>query len=422
MPTPASASRSTARTSSSPARAREIRLPVGQYTVQGVKDGKVVSRELVTVTKDGRQVVRISQEPMDTKAEPSVQAIPPKKHPPAARAPFPDADIQRIAALPPAQRYEEVVKELKRRNPGFEMQPWSPNATELRFSRAAFEEKLTDIAPLRALPLKTLLFFKHAVSDLSPLKGMSLTELYLGSTRVVDLTPLKGMPLRKLGVAWSPVTDLSPLQGMKLESLDCSFTKVSNLVPLKGMPLTRLVCVNLGLTDLSPLKGMKLTHLDLVGNDVPDLSPLKDMPLTYLRVTAHSIERNTPLLRHYDSDNHQRQAGGRVLEGTRCEGEGRRPLTLGPTRSVGRRGCAARPTAGGCNPFGVKTGRWQAVLGPLYPEGVASSSRGSRTRAPTADRRCRTRHLPDPIEPLSQSAHGVDALRSRCILVIRSLP
>ena len=50
--------------------AKEIRLKPGSYTVEASKDGKVVSRELVTVTKNGRQVVRVSQEaaPSDTKA------------------------------------------------------------------------------------------------------------------------------------------------------------------------------------------------------------------------------------------------------------------------------------------------------------------------------------------------------------------
>jgi WD40 repeat protein/tRNA A-37 threonylcarbamoyl transferase component Bud32 len=42
--------------------AREIRLKPGQYQVEASKDGKVVRRELVTVTRNGRQVVRISHE------------------------------------------------------------------------------------------------------------------------------------------------------------------------------------------------------------------------------------------------------------------------------------------------------------------------------------------------------------------------
>jgi WD40 repeat protein len=42
--------------------AREIRLKPGQYSVEARKDGKVVRQELVTVTRNGRQVVRISHE------------------------------------------------------------------------------------------------------------------------------------------------------------------------------------------------------------------------------------------------------------------------------------------------------------------------------------------------------------------------
>jgi eukaryotic-like serine/threonine-protein kinase len=43
--------------------AKEIRLRPGRYTVEARKDGKLVRRELVSVTNNGRQVVRIRQEP-----------------------------------------------------------------------------------------------------------------------------------------------------------------------------------------------------------------------------------------------------------------------------------------------------------------------------------------------------------------------
>jgi WD40 repeat protein/tRNA A-37 threonylcarbamoyl transferase component Bud32 len=42
--------------------AKEIRLRPGQYKVEASKDGKVVRQELVMVTRNGRQVVRISKE------------------------------------------------------------------------------------------------------------------------------------------------------------------------------------------------------------------------------------------------------------------------------------------------------------------------------------------------------------------------
>ena len=54
--------------------AKEIRLKPGRYKVEASKDGKVVRQELVTVSKNGRQVVRVSRE-----GEPA---------PPPAVAPF----------------------------------------------------------------------------------------------------------------------------------------------------------------------------------------------------------------------------------------------------------------------------------------------------------------------------------------------
>src|SRR6516225_2717207 len=61
--------------------AKEIRLRPGQYKVQASKDGKVVRQELVTVTRNGRQVVRITREagPLAGAAawEKSVAALPP---------------------------------------------------------------------------------------------------------------------------------------------------------------------------------------------------------------------------------------------------------------------------------------------------------------------------------------------------------
>jgi serine/threonine protein kinase len=42
---------------------REIRLKPGQYEMKATKEGKLIRQELVTVTKDGRQVLRLNREP-----------------------------------------------------------------------------------------------------------------------------------------------------------------------------------------------------------------------------------------------------------------------------------------------------------------------------------------------------------------------
>ena len=57
------------------------------------------------------------------------------------------------------------------------------------------------------------------VTDLSPLKGMPLEGLYLDFTKVTDLTTLEGMPLKVLYLSGTKVTDLTPLEGMPLEGL-----------------------------------------------------------------------------------------------------------------------------------------------------------------------------------------------------------
>src|SRR5262249_55825599 len=80
--------------------AKEIRLKPGQYKVEASKDGKVVRQELVTVPRNGRQVVRISKE-----AEPVTAA---------------GAWEKSVAALPAEQQVAAVVRRLKELNPRFD--------------------------------------------------------------------------------------------------------------------------------------------------------------------------------------------------------------------------------------------------------------------------------------------------------------
>jgi hypothetical protein len=51
----------------------------------------------------------------------------------------------------------------------------------------------------------------------------SLIGMDLRATLVTDLSPLKGMPLTGLLVCQAKVTDLSPLRGMPLKVLWCDF-------------------------------------------------------------------------------------------------------------------------------------------------------------------------------------------------------
>ncbi len=250
--------------------AKEIRLKPGSYTVEASKDGKVVSRELITVTENGRQVVRVSQEaPHDVKT---------------AKAFLDAAAWERsVAAMPEAEQVKAVIARLKELNPGYSGQIKWPGHDEIDLWIVGPE--LRDISPVRAMPGVHVLHIRGAnVTDLWPLRGMGLTRLDLYSTGVSDLSPLQNMQtLRLLDLSGSrKVMDLSPLKGMPLERLTIEDTQVSDLTPLKDMKLYLFNCDSSQVSDLSPLKGMSLTHLMIHGSQVSDLSPLKGMPLTQL--------------------------------------------------------------------------------------------------------------------------------------------
>lgn len=71
----------------------EIRLKPGRYEVRASRDGKLVRQELVTVTKNGRQVVRVSQEaPAQVKSKP------------AAMTKTGEAELPRVDAARPLSR------------------------------------------------------------------------------------------------------------------------------------------------------------------------------------------------------------------------------------------------------------------------------------------------------------------------------
>src|SRR5262249_30712085 len=91
--------------------------------------------------------------------------------------------------------------------------------------------------PLTSLNLQGL----HGVRDLSPLKGMPLGFLSLWQTAVSDLSPLAEMKsLRGLELYGVPVSDLSPLRVLPLSALDIRGVRATDLSPIKALPLKEL--------------------------------------------------------------------------------------------------------------------------------------------------------------------------------------
>ncbi len=173
---------------------------------------------------------------------------------PPAIAPFTDADVQRIAALPAAEQVEEVRKELKRRNPGFdgkmETKIEGGVVTELRI----VTDKVTDIAPIRVFDALRVLDCGGTNSKFNP------------NGQLTDLTPLKGM-------------NLAALTSLKLSS-----TKVGDAGMVYFKDCKNLTDLDLFLTQVSDaglvhFKDCKaLTHLYLGGTKVSDagLANFKD--------------------------------------------------------------------------------------------------------------------------------------------------
>jgi hypothetical protein len=230
--------------------------------------------------------------------------------------------LKQVRELSAGNRVQAVSDRLGELNPGFDgiVRPtidhgvvtgvWVPNefladATPLAalaglkrfeavgpYNGSYGKNKLSDLSPLKGLPLERLNIGAAPVQSLAFVRGMPLRYLHLFCTRVSDLEPLRGMKLEDLNIAVSPVRDLSPLEGMPLRVLNCWFARgVHDLKPLHGMPLTYLNLGGTAVKDLSPLADSPLEFLDCGGTKITDLAPLRGKPLKSLRIANTRVSR-----------------------------------------------------------------------------------------------------------------------------------
>jgi len=159
------------------------------------------------------------------------------------------------------------------------------------------DTRIGSIAALKEMPLTTLSLARTQVRDLSPLQGSNLEILDLSDTHISDLTPLTGMPLRQLSVARTKVSSLQPLLGRPLKDLDLSSTQVKDLAPLQYMKLDRLILEGLAIPDggLRVLQQMPLTALSLRSTGMVDLTNLRGLRLRTLDLSGNSA------LQHLDA-------------------------------------------------------------------------------------------------------------------------
>ncbi len=200
-----------------------------------------------------------------------IKELPPGKTgpPPTAVAPFSDAELKRIAALPAEAQVEEVRKELMRRNPGFDGKVEHKIEDGVVTEIHVVTDNVTDVSPLRV-------FNALRALDCSG----THTPDWRGNGQLADLTPLKGMNLAgltQLNLSWTRVGDA----GLALFK-DC-----------KNLTRLYLSGMQVGDAGLALFKDCKsLVQLTLDGTQVTDvgLAYFKDCKnLTYLGLAGTQV-------------------------------------------------------------------------------------------------------------------------------------
>lgn len=230
---------------------------------------------------------------------------------------------------------ELLHSEIRYHNPGYEgnaqfqIESGEPVAIVLRGAKVqnlAFFEKIrqvqmldlsetpiSDIRPIKGLPLVELYLEDTKVQDLSPLRGMNLQKLYLSRTPVRDLSALEGMNFDELNAVETQIADLTPLAKSSIRMLWLTGCPVENIGPLKNVPMESLTLHRTKVKDLSPLSGTALQRLHIAETPVEDLSPLKGMSLTRLVFTPANIKAGLDAARSLPV----REIGTRFEEGNR---------------------------------------------------------------------------------------------------------
>ena len=98
---------------------------------------------------------------------------------------------------------------------------------------------------------------------------MKLRKLHLYKTHVTDLSPLKGMPLEYLNLVSTEVTDISPVAGMPLVEIKLNDCKLlTDISPLKQCPSLRLVTLPREARDIEFLRAFsKIERLSYAEDD-----------------------------------------------------------------------------------------------------------------------------------------------------------
>ena len=193
---------------------------------------------------------------------------------------------------------------------------------------------VSDISPFKGMDLKALYLQSCPVEDISVIRGMGLMELYvektplkeisalsgnrtlqklyLSNTGITDLNPIKGIPITELNLAETFIEDLTPLTGMPIQMLWLTGAPVEDISPLRTCPLVSLTLHRTKVRDLSPLAGTRLQRLHIGETPITDLSPLAGMNLTRLVFDKEKIEKGIEAVKSMRS---LREIGSKFADG-----------------------------------------------------------------------------------------------------------
>lgn len=103
---------------------------------------------------------------------------------------------------------------------------YMPNLYELILC----QQMITDITPLKGLPITRLVLADNKIKDLSPIGELpELTELYIGNNPAADMEPVgKCTKLRLLNMDRMAIKNLDFLSKLSLDNLSVSYVKLDN--------------------------------------------------------------------------------------------------------------------------------------------------------------------------------------------------
>jgi serine/threonine protein kinase len=155
---------------------------------------------------------------------------------------------------------------------------------------------VSDLSALKELPLKWLSLTGTKVRDLSPMKYVGLNYLDISNTRVADIKPLLGMKLKTLNIDGIPATDLEFLKDLSLESLTIDGSQMRFIYVIVEMNLRHLSIKNVAKGDIQLLTRMKLESLELHGRNLDNLWSLEGLEVSDLALLSTDVRDLSALM------------------------------------------------------------------------------------------------------------------------------